>query len=181
MIDKTLIPSLIDCLDEKNMEMNRVVCQSLRHLSMNPTLLPTIHQTGLRLFEEILESTDDPIIFCSLIVILNDSIGKNRQISEKIMLNMINFLRNSSSTGSDLMKVVQSLNGLTKMARMIELFKREDVYKDLIVYLSEESNVELQSSILSLLEEAAKDIQSAKFVRFDDETILSFELKKEMF
>ena len=74
---------------------------------------------------------------------------------------MIKFLRNSSNLFY-LLRVIKSLNELTKISETVELFKQEKVFADFIFYLQNENNSEVQLNILNILQQCGKDKEAAK-------------------
>lgn len=165
MIDTSLIMALINTLDSSNIELTRVLCESLYHLSLNSSLLPFIYQFGLKHFQDLLGKNEDPSIFCSIISILTEFIRRNESMSNDIVLNMIRFFKNSTNL-FHLLRILQSFNELTKLPQTIDLFKQEHIFPHFLTYLHQDTQLDLQLNILSILEQCAEDPQSTQWVVF---------------
>ena len=156
--------TLINLIDLKNIELTRVICESLYYLSFNSNLLQFIYQNSSKKLKDLLEQMTDPSIFCSIINISMEFIRKNEHLANDLILNMMKFLR-TSSDDFYLSRIVQSLNQLTKIPQTIQLFKQENIYQNLIFHLENQmKNSEIQLNILAILEQCGKDQQSARYV-----------------
>jgi hypothetical protein len=161
MVNTDLIISLINLIDITNVDLTRVTCESLYYLSFDTNLLQFISQHGFKKIKDLLEQTNDPSIFCSIINILTEFIRNNENLSNDIILNMIQFLRNSSNSFY-LLRIIKSLKELTKISRTIQLFKQENIFSNLIFYLQNENNSDIQLNILFILQQSAKDKEAAQ-------------------
>ena len=163
MINRDLIINLINLIDLSNIELTRIICECFYYFSINSNLLQFIDQNGLKKFQDLLEQTNDPSIFSSVINILTEFIDKNENLSNDILLNLIKFLQNSSDKFY-FSRLIKSLNELTKFPQTIKLFKQENIFPTLISHL--ENSLNNQSEILSILEQCGKDPQAAKLSFF---------------
>jgi hypothetical protein len=161
MLSTDLIKSLINQIDIRNVDLTRVACESLYYLSFDLNLLELMYHHGFKKFKDLLEETADPSIFCSIINILTEFLRTNENLSNDIILNMIKFLRTSSNLFY-LLRIIKSLNQLTKLPQTIYLFKQENVFSDLIFYLQNENNLDIQLNILSILQQCGKDKEAAQ-------------------
>jgi len=161
MMDKDLIISLINLIDITNIDLTRVLCESLYYLSFDSNLLQFIYQYGFKKLKGLLEQTNDSSIYCSIINILTEFIRTNENISNDIILNMMKFFKNSANSFY-LLRIIQSLNQLTKLPQTIQLFKQENIFHDFILYLQNVNNSDIQLNILYILQQCAKDKQAAK-------------------
>jgi len=161
MMDKDLIISLINLIDITNIDLTRVLCESLYYLSFDSNLLQFIYQYGFKKLKDLLEQTNDSSIYCSIINILTEFIRTNENISNDIILNMMKFFKNSANSFY-LLRIIQSLNQLTKLPQTIQLFKQENIFHDFILYLQNVNNSDIQLNILYILQQCAKDKQAAK-------------------
>ncbi|CAF4251461.1 unnamed protein product [Rotaria socialis] len=167
MIDKNIIISLINLIDLTNIEFNRVICESLYYLSLDLNLLQFIYQYGFKKLKKLLEHTQDPSIFCSIINILTEFIRNNENISNDIILNMINFLKNSSYF-LYLSRIIKSLRELTKIPQTIELFKQEEIFSQFILCLKNENNPDIKLNILFILQKCGNDNEASKMIIDND-------------
>ena len=126
MINRELLVTLINLLDLKNVELTRVICECLYYFSLDSTLLQFIYQHGFKKLKDLLEQINDPSIFCSIISILTEFIRKNENLSNDLILKMIQFLTNSSDLFY-LSRIFKSLNELTRLEQTIKLFKQENI------------------------------------------------------
>ncbi len=163
MMNTDLIISLINLINLTNIELTRVICESLYYFSFDLNLLKFIYQNGFKKLKDLLEKSNDPSIFCSIINILTEFIRNNENLSNDIILNMIKFLKNSSDLFY-LSRIIKSLNELTKIPQTIKLFKQENLFLDLILYLQNPINNSdnIQLNILSILQQCGKDKGAAK-------------------
>lgn len=161
MMDKDLIISLINLIDIINIDLTRVLCESLYYLSFDSNLLQFIYQYGFKKLKDLLEQTNDSSIFCSIINILTEFIRTNENISNDIILNVMKFFKNSSNSFY-LLRIIQSLNQLTKLSQTIQLFKQENIFQDFIFYLQNVNNTDIQLNILYILQQCGKDKEAAK-------------------
>ena len=159
--DTNLIKSLINFIDLTNIELTRVSCESLYYLSFDINLLNFIHRYDSKKLKDLLDQTNDPSIFCSIINILTQLIRTNENISNNIILNVIKFLKTSPNTFY-LLRIIKSLNQLTKISQTIQLFKQEKIFSYLILYLRNENHLDIQLNILFILQTCGKDQQAAK-------------------
>ncbi|CAF1408333.1 unnamed protein product, partial [Adineta steineri] len=164
MMDKDLIISLINLIDITNIELTRVICESLYYLSFDNHHLQFIYQYGFKKLKDILEQTNDSSIYCSIINILTEFIRTNENISNDIILNMMKFLKNSSNNSFYLLRIIQSLNQLTKLSQTIQLFKQENIFQDFIYYLQNINHSDIQLNILFILQQCAKDKEGANMI-----------------
>ncbi|CAF1432411.1 unnamed protein product [Adineta steineri] len=164
MMDKDLIISLINLIDITNIELTRVICESLYYLSFDIHHLQSIYQYGFKKLKDILEQTNDSSIYCSIINILTEFIRTNENISNDIILNMMKFLKNSSNNSFYLLRIIQSLNQLTKLSQTIQLFKQENIFQDFIYYLQNINHSDIQLNILFILQQCAKDKEGANMI-----------------
>ncbi|CAF1513769.1 unnamed protein product [Rotaria magnacalcarata] len=167
MIDTNIIISLINLINLTNIEFNRVICESLYYLSLDLNLLQSIYQYGFKKLKKLLEHTKDPSIFCSIINILAEFIHNNENISNDIILNMINFLKNSSYF-LYLSRIIKSLRELTKIPQTIELFKQEEIFSQFILCLKNENNLDIKLNILFILQKCGKDNEASKMIIDND-------------
>ncbi|CAF3940699.1 unnamed protein product [Rotaria magnacalcarata] len=167
MIDTNIIISLINLINLTNIEFNRVICESLYYLSLDLNLLQSIYQYGFKKLKKLLEHTKDPSIFCSIINILTEFIHNNENISNDIILNMINFLKNSSYF-LYLSRIIKSLRELTKIPQTIELFKQEEIFSQFILCLKNENNLDIKLNILFILQKCGKDNEASKMIIDND-------------
>jgi hypothetical protein len=166
MMNRDLIINLINLIDLTNIEITRVICESLYYFSMDLNLLKFIYQNGFKKLKVLLEETNDPAIFCSIINILTEFIRHNENLSNDIILNIIQFLKNSSDSFY-FSRIIQSLNELTKIPQTIKLFKQENIFPNLIFHLANPiNNSDIQLNILSILQQCGKDKEAAKLVFF---------------
>ncbi|CAF1569804.1 unnamed protein product [Adineta ricciae] len=163
IIDKDLIISLVNLIDMTNTDLTRVICESLYYLSSDSSLLQFIYQYGFKKLKDLLEQTTDSSIFCSIINILTEFIRTNENLSSDIVSNIIKFLRNSSNS-SYLLRIIQSLNQLTKHSQTIQIFKHENLFRDFIFYLQTITNPDILSNILSILQQCGKDKQATMMI-----------------
>ena len=161
MIDPALLVALIDFIDPSHLDLTRAICESLYYLSMDSNLHRFISHHGQEKLRHLLDRTDDPSIFCSIVHILTEFIQKNQSISNDLIVNMIGLLRRSSNA-ADFLRIIKSLDQLTKLPQTVELFRQENLYSDLLSYSRAEKNNEIQATLLSILEQCAKDQQSAE-------------------
>ncbi|CAF1318528.1 unnamed protein product [Adineta steineri] len=164
MMDKDLIISLVNLIDITNIELTRVICESLYYLSFDIHHLQFIYQYGFKKLKDILEQTNDSSIYCSIINILTEFIRTNENISNDIILNMMKFLKNSSNNSFYLLRIIQSLNQLTKLSQTIQLFKQENIFQDFIYYLQNINHSDIQLNILFILQQCAKDKEAANMI-----------------
>ncbi|CAF1304091.1 unnamed protein product [Adineta steineri] len=164
MMDKDLIISLINLIDVTNIELTRVICESFYYLSFDIHHLQFIYQYGFKKLKDILEQTNDSSIYCSIINILTEFIRTNENISNDIILNMMKFLKNSSNNSFYLLRIIQSLNQLTKLSQTIKLFKQENIFQDFIYYLQNINHSDIQLNILFILQQCAKDKEAANMI-----------------
>ncbi|CAF4754623.1 unnamed protein product, partial [Rotaria sp. Silwood2] len=80
-----------------------------------------------------------------------------------IILNMIKFFKDSSNI-LYLLRIIKSLNELTKISQTIELFKQDKIFPDFIFYLQNENNSEIQLNILFILQKCGKDKEASKMI-----------------
>ncbi|CAF0944771.1 unnamed protein product [Rotaria sordida] len=160
MIDTNVIISLINLIDLTNIELTRAICESLYYLSLDLNLLQHIYQYGFKKLKGLLEQTKDPSIFCSIINILTEFIRNNENISNEIILNMIKFFKDSSNF-LYLLRIIKSLNELTKISQTIELFKQEKIFSNFIFYLQNENNSDIQLNILHILQKCGQDKEAS--------------------
>ena len=158
-----MIISLINLIDLTNLELTRATCECLYYLSFNLNVSQVIYQYGLKKLKDLLEQTKDPSIFCSVINILAKVVRNNENISNEMILNVIQFLKNLSNS-SFLPRIIKSLSELTKFSQTIELFKQEKIFPDFISYLRNQNNHEIQLNILYILQECGIDKEAAKLV-----------------
>ena len=158
MLHIDLIIILINLIDLNNPDITRVICQSLYYLSLDANLSRIISATHWKIFEDLLTQTTDPSIFCSIINLSAEFLGKNAQFSRNFLLNILQYLRTSSDRIS-LSRIYQSLNHLTQFSQMIEFFHQEKIYS---ICLSHLSNEDLQKDILDILQQCAKHPPSAR-------------------
>ncbi len=162
MMNRELILILINLIDLKNVELTRVSCECLYYFSFDSNLLKFIYENGLKKLKDLLERIHDPSIFCSIMNILTEFIRKNEYLSNDLILNMIEFIKNSSDLFY-LSRIFKSLNQLTKLNQTIQLFKQENIYPNLIFHLENQiKNYDIQLNILSILQQCGKDKQSAQ-------------------
>ncbi|CAF1421395.1 unnamed protein product [Adineta ricciae] len=150
-------------IDMTNTDLTRVICESLYYLSSDSSLLQFIYQYGFKKLKDLLEQTTDSSIFCSIINILTEFIRTNENLSSDIVSNIIKFLRNSSNS-SYLLRIIQSLNQLTKHSQTIQIFKHENLFRDFIFYLQTITNPDILSNILSILQQCGKDKQATMMI-----------------
>ena len=163
IMDKDLIISLINLIDMTNLDLTRVICESLYYLSSDSNLLQFIYQHGFKKLKDLLEQTTDSSIFCSIINILTEFIRTNENLSNDIISNIIKFLRNSSNS-SYLLRIIQSLNQLTKLSQTIHIFKQENLFRDFIFYLQTNTNPDILLNILSIFQQCGNDKQAAMMI-----------------
>lgn len=162
MMNRELILILINLIDLKNIELTRVSCECLYYFSFDSNLLKFIYENGLKKLKDLLERIHDPSIFCSIMNILTEFIRKNEYLSNDLILNMIEFIKNSSDLFY-LSRIFKSLNQLTKINQTIQLFKQENIYPNFIFHLENQiKNSDIQLNILSILQQCGKDKQSAQ-------------------
>jgi len=162
MMNRDLIITLINLIDLKNLELTRVICESLYYFSFDLNFLQFIYENSFKKLKDILEKTNDPSIFCSIINILTEFIRNNENLSNDLILNMIKFFKNSSDLFY-LSRIIKSLNELIKISQTIELFKQENIFSDLILLLENQiNNSDIQLNILSILQQSGKDKEAAK-------------------
>jgi hypothetical protein len=161
MLDKDLVTSLIDLIEMTNTDLTRMICESLYYLSSDASLLQFIYQYGFKKLKDLLEQTSDSSIFCSIINILTEFIRTNENLANDIVLNIIKFLRNASNS-VHLLRIIQSLNQLTKLSQTIRIFKQTNLFSDLISHLQNNQNLQIQLNILYILQQCGQDPEAAK-------------------
>ena len=161
MISTDLLIALIDFIDLSHLDLTRSICECLYYLSMDSNLQRFISHHGQEKLRHLLGQTDDPSIFCSIVHILTEFIQKNQAIANDLIVNMMSLLRRSSNA-ADFLRIIKSLDQLTQLPQTVTLFRLENLYPDLLSYSRTEKNTEIQATLLSILEQCAKDKQSAE-------------------
>lgn len=154
MLDNDLVISLLRSLDVSNLDLTRVLCESLYYLSLNSTYISEHHRKAL---EDLLKQTEDPSIFSSVVSILTESLRTN----ERLLETMILFVKNPSNVDY-FPWILQSLNTLASLPVAVNLFKEQKVYSHFLFYLNEEEHHDLHLILLSILKQAANDPPSAQ-------------------
>lgn len=154
MLDNDLVISLLRSLDVSNLDLTRVLCESLYYLSLNSTYISEHHRKAL---EDLLKQTEDPSIFSSVVSILTESLRTN----ERLLETMILFVKNPSNVDY-FPWILQSLNTLASLPVAVNLFKEQKVYSHFLFYLHEEEHHDLHLILLSILKQAANDPPSAQ-------------------
>lgn len=130
-------------------------------MSCNFNFLQRIYQNGTKKLKSLLDQTKDPSIYCSIVNILAEFIRNNETISTDIILNIIWFFKNNSNI-LYLLRIIESLNGLTKTSQSITLFVQEKIFTDFIFRLQSENSLEIQLNILLILQTCANNKDAVK-------------------
>lgn len=154
MLDTDLVVSLIRSLDVSNLNLTRVLCESLYYLSLNSTFISEHYSKSL---EELLKQTEDPSIFSSIGSILTESLRTNERLLERMIL----FVKNPSN-GNYFPRILHSLNTLAHLPVTVNLFREQKIYSHFLAYLHEEEHHALHLILLSILQQSAKDPRSAQ-------------------
>ena len=158
IFNKDLILTLINSIDRKNIQFTRVICEALYYLSLDSNFDQMISENEMKKLEDLFEENTDPSIFCSILNISKEFLRKNVHF----LRNILQYIRISSDRFY-LSRIFQSFNQLIHYSQIIQLFKQENIYPIFLNHLHNSfDNEQIQSDLLSILQQSAKDSSSAR-------------------